>query len=378
MKTTNYLAGLAAITMTFTGVAAPISAYADDISKSASIDYATYGNFVYIIKADKTADIVEYNGKEENVVIPAEVNGYTVTGISGWSGKPTNSHPLGVITGAFKNNKTIKTVVIPDTVKYIDDESFYGCTALESVMFGNGVEEIGDYAFENCTSLSKVYIPVSVKKIGAEAFGYTFGSELTLNKNFSMTCSKDSAAEKYAKENGITYDTYQVKIDELAVSGIKDKEYTGKPVTQNIVIKNGNVVLDDGTDYTVTYSANTKVGTVEVTITGTGSYIGEIKSSFDILPAKQQIQKLETRFKGFFIDWAQKGSATGYEVQYATNSKFTGAKKLDVANNKTDKMTISKLSANKKYYVKVRSYTLVKGTKYFGEWSAVKSVTTKK
>ena len=55
MKTTNYLAGLAAITMTFTGVAAPISAYADDISKSASIDYATYGNFVYIIKADKTA-----------------------------------------------------------------------------------------------------------------------------------------------------------------------------------------------------------------------------------------------------------------------------------------------------------------------------------
>lgn len=237
MKTTNYLAGLAAITMTFTGVAAPISAYADDISKSASIDYATYGNFVYIIKADKTADIVEYNGKEENVVIPAELNGYTITGISGWSGKPTNSHPLGVITGAFKNNKTIKTIVIPDTVKYIDDESFYGCTALESVTFGNGVEEIGDYAFENCTSLSKVYIPVSVKKIGAEAFGYTFGSELTLNKNFSMTCSKDSAAEKYAKENGITYDTYQVKIDELAVSGIKDKEYTGKPVTQNIVIK---------------------------------------------------------------------------------------------------------------------------------------------
>ncbi|WP_279023554.1 fibronectin type III domain-containing protein [Ruminococcus bicirculans (ex Wegman et al. 2014)] len=136
--------------------------------------------------------------------------------------------------------------------------------------------------------------------------------------------------------------------------------------------------IDEGTDYTVSYSANTKVGTVEVTITGTGSYTGEIKSSFDILPAKQQIQKLETRFKGFFIDWAQKGSATGYEVQYATNSKFTGAKKLDVANNKTDKMTISKLSANKKYYVKVRSYTLVKGTKYYGEWSAVKSVTTKK
>ena len=41
-------------------------------------------------------------------------------------------------------------------------------------------------------------------------------------------------------------------------------------------------------------------------------------------------------------------------------------------------MTVSKLSAGKKYYVKVRSYTVVKGTKYYGEWSAVKSVTTKK
>ena len=376
MKTTNYLAGLAAITMTFTGVAAPISAYADDISKSASIDYATYGNFVYIIKADKTAEIVEYNGKEENVDIPAELNGYTITGISGWSGKPTNSHPLGVITGAFKNNKTIKTVVIPDTVKYIDDESFYGCTALESVMFGNGVEEIGDYAFENCTSLSKVYIPVSVKKIGAEAFGYTFGSELTLNKNFSMTCAKDSAAEKYAKENGITYDTYQVKIDELAVSGIKDKEYTGKPVTQNIVIKNGNVVLDEGSDYTVTYSANTKVGTVEVTITGTGSYIGEIKSSFDILPAKQQIQKLETKYKGFYIDWAQKGSATGYDVEYSVKANMSGAVSKHLTANKPDTLTVSGLSGDKVYYVRVRSYTNVNGKVYYGAWSDIKSIKT--
>ena len=376
MKTTNYLAGLAAITMTFTGVAAPISAYADDISTSASIDYATYGNFVYIIKTDKTADIVEYNGKEENVVNPAEVNGYTVTGISGWSGKPTSSHPLGAITGAFKNNKTIKTVVIPDTVKNIDDESFYGCTALESVMFGNGVEEIGDYAFENCTSLSKVYIPVSVKKIGAEAFGYTFGSELTLNKNFSMTCAKNSAAEKYAKENGITYDTYQVKIDELAVSGIKDKEYTGKPVTQNIVIKNGNVVLDEGADYTVTYSANTKVGTVEVTITGTGSYTGEIKKSFDILPAKQQIQKLETKYKGFYIDWAQKGSATGYDIEYSVNSNMSGAVSKHLTANKPDTLTVSGLSGDKTYYVRVRSYTNVNGKVYYGAWSDIKSIKT--
>ena len=40
--------------------------------------------------------------------------------------------------------------------------------------------------------------------------------------------------------------------------------------------------------------------------------------------------------------------------------------------------TVSKLSGKKKYYVRVRSYTTVKGTKYYGAWSASKSVTTKK
>lgn len=78
------------------------------------------------------------------------------------------------------------------------------------------------------------------------------------------------------------------------------------------------------------------------------------------------------------MDWAQKGSATGYEIQYATNSKFTGAKKVAITNNKTDKTTVSKLSGNKKYYVRVRSYTTVGGTKYYGSWSATKTVTTKK
>ncbi|RGH34886.1 fibronectin type III domain-containing protein, partial [Ruminococcus sp. AM43-6] len=88
--------------------------------------------------------------------------------------------------------------------------------------------------------------------------------------------------------------------------------------------------------------------------------------------------KLTAKSKAFFVDWAQKGSATGYEIQYATNSKFTRAKKVTITNNKTDKATVSKLSGKKKYYVRVRSYTTVKGTKYYGTWSASKSVTTKK
>ena len=174
--------------------------------------------------------------------------------------------------------------------------------------------------------------------------------------------------------------TFKIKnnFKKATVSGISTKAFTGKNITQSITVKYNGKTLKKGTDYTVSYSNNKKIGTATVKIAGKGSYTGTITKTFKINPAKQEIQKLTAKSKAFFVDWAQKGSATGYEIQYATNSKFTRAKKVTITNNKTDKTTVSKLSGKKKYYVRVRSYTTVKGTKYYGAWSASKSVTTKK
>ena len=174
--------------------------------------------------------------------------------------------------------------------------------------------------------------------------------------------------------------TYSIKNDfkKATISGISTKAFTGKNITQSITVKYNGKTLKNGTDYTVSYSNNKSIGTATVKIAGKSSYTGTITKTFKINPAKQEIQKLTAKSKAFFVDWAQKGSATGYEIQYATNSKFTSAKKVTITNNKTDKTTISKLSGKKKYYVRVRSYTTVKGTKYYGAWSASKSVTTKK
>ena len=218
---------------------------------------------------------------------------------------------------------------------------------------------------------------------------------LTANKPDTLTVSGLSGdkvyyvrVRSYTNVNGKVYygawsDIKSIKtanndITKATVSGISTKAFTGKAITQNVTVKVGNTVLKNGTDYTVSYSNNKKVGKATVKITGKGKYGGVITKTFKINPAKQEIQKLTAKSKSFFVDWAQKGSATGYEIQYATNSKFTGAKKVTITNNKTDKTTVSKLSANKKYYVRVRSYTTVGGTKYYGAWSAVKNVTTKK
>ncbi|MEE0601343.1 MAG: S8 family serine peptidase [Ruminococcus sp.] len=154
--------------------------------------------------------------------------------------------------------------------------------------------------------------------------------------------------------------------------------FDGKFKTPSVTVKLGSTALRKGIDYVVSYRNNKNVGKATVVITGKGLYAGTITRTFVINPAKQSIQKLTAKSKGFYIDYAAKGHATGYEIQYATNSSFSGAKKTVITSNKTDKVTVSKLSGNKKYYVRVRTYTTVNGIKYYGAWSAVKTVTTKK
>ena len=230
------------------------------------------------------------------------------------------------------------------------------------------------YAYDGKTKTPSVTVKVGGKTLKKDT-DYT----VSYSNNTKVGTAKVTIKGK-GNYTGSVSKTYSIKnnFKKATISGISTKAFTGKNITQSITVKYNGKTLKNGTDYTVSYSSNKNIGTATVKITGKGSYTGTITKTFKINPAKQEIQKLTAKSKAFFVDWAQKGSATGYEIQYATNSKFTSAKKVTITNKKTDKTTVSKLSGKKKYYVRVRSYTTVKGTKYYGAWSASKSVTTKK
>lgn len=71
---------------------------------------------------------------------------------------------------------------------------------------------------------------------------------------------------------------------------------------------------------------------------------------------------------------------SGYEVSYSTSGKFTDKttdSKVVKKASKT-KLTVKKLKAKKKYYVRIRTYKTVDGINYYSKWSAKKSVVTKK
>lgn len=70
---------------------------------------------------------------------------------------------------------------------------------------------------------------------------------------------------------------------------------------------------------------------------------------------------------------------TGYEIQLATNSKFTKNKKnVTVKGYDSTSKKVTGLKGGKKYYVRIRTYKKVGGTTYYSPWSKAMTVTTGK
>lgn len=108
------------------------------------------------------------------------------------------------------------------------------------------------------------------------------------------------------------------------------------------------------------------------------TYYGSYSSTLSVyVPSKQSISSLKAGSKSFTVKYKKNTSASGYQVQYSTSSKFTNATTKTVTKNSTTSYKASKLSSKKKYYVRVRSYKTVNGQKVYGAWSSAKSVTTK-
>lgn len=96
--------------------------------------------------------ITYYNGKDENVVIPASIDGKPVVKIGNGEEK--------VITSSVT-----ESVTVPGSVKTIGKEAFSKCHYLKSVVMEEGVTDIEENAFSQCGDLEDIIIPESVTDI---------------------------------------------------------------------------------------------------------------------------------------------------------------------------------------------------------------------
>ncbi len=70
----------------------------------------------------------------------------------------------------------------------------------------------------------------------------------------------------------------------IKLSSISDKTYLGKAITPSITVYDNSKLLQNGTDYTLSYKNNINVGEAQIIIKGAGVYVGEIRTTFKIKP----------------------------------------------------------------------------------------------
>ena len=113
------------------------------------------------------------------------------------------------------------------------------------------------------------------------------------NNTFTYTLKDNTNADNYnvTTVNGTLKVTAKgVTADGMTVEKPADVKYNGESQQQKPVVKDGDKVLKEDTDYTLSYSADTtNAGTVTVTVTGKGNYSDETTVTYQITPATLKI-----------------------------------------------------------------------------------------
>lgn len=201
----------------------------------------------------------------------------------------------------------------------------------------------------------------------------------SLYKKFVIHYKDNNSKEIFVwdkKSYGLTAHNLVYKME------LSEKEYSYNGKVRNpsvkITLSNG-YVLRNGTDYKLSYQKGRKnAGKYKVTVSLKGNLGSKEELYFTIKPSKVTVSSVSAIKKGFKLKWKPvSGAVTGYQVQYALKSSFSGAKTKWVEKAETASTSVKKLKAKKKYYVRIRAYKTADGKKIYSPWSVSKTVKTK-
>ena len=170
-----------------------------------------------------------------------------------------------------------------------------------------------------------------------------------------------------------------IKKTEKFVSNVKlnrtSYTYTGKTIRPSVTVTvNGKKI--GASAYKLYYKNNKNSGIGTVQVRGVGKYSRINKTlTFKILPPKTLLTGLKKANRSFTASWKKNIQATGYQIQYAADSRFTKERKtVTVGKQSATRYKISGLKNKKTYYVRIRSYKRVGKKVLYSSWSTVKKI----
>lgn len=221
--------------------------------------------------------------------------------------------------------------------KYTVKDSIFSCA----------ITSIGEYAFENNASLTELTLPRTVTYIGS----YAFASCTHLQKVMGVAkdCKFGNQIFLGCPNSATVYDYEQNILDSEKVSTKPIISNPSEKVNTKPTISSPSEKEDEDSDTEVTVS----------------------KPTLKSVKAIKKGHKIK-------VSWNKVSNASGYQICWYKDSKCKKrVAKKNIANANTTTYSGKGFAKGKKYYVRVRAYKNVNGSKVYGKWSNIKNVKAK-
>lgn len=193
----------------------PIAGKSSSSSSSKAASSKTSSNSISSASSESSSSQASQTEAEKQTFsFKAVSGGIEITGIANENASGEYSIPdtidgkpvISIGERAFYYKK-INSIILPETLKTINDHAFSGCTSISRITIPKSVIKIGNSAFSPCNNLSAVYIASTYISVDNYAFSNSYNRtvELTIYAP-SSTGLKDKAkmywSAKYVEWNG--------------------------------------------------------------------------------------------------------------------------------------------------------------------------------
>ena len=222
--------------------ALPASAEAVEDTHFISGDYVCFKN------GDGTVSLLRYQGKEDEIVIPGEIEGLKVTEILSNCFFMTPASSITIPDGvtkiglaAFSDSSSLTSIVFPESLEFISASAFYNCKNLKTIAFPKNISYVGLGAFTNTAWYDSQ--PDGAVYIGKACYQYkgTMPKNTKLNvKNGTVSISQQA----FFNCKNLAGITLPASLKEIGIAAFSD--CTG---LKSIVIPNGVEKLQSSVFY---------------------------------------------------------------------------------------------------------------------------------
>ncbi|GAB2607827.1 hypothetical protein GCM10026987_02010 [Belliella aquatica] len=243
----------------------------------------------------------------------------TVTGIGNYAGTLTSTFEIEsksledaeigeIATQSYTGSPLTPSVTVKDGTVSLEEGKDFTVSYTDNINVGTAtvtVTGIGNYAGTLTSTFeieSKSLEDAEIGEIAAQTYtgspltptitvkdvevileeGVDYEVTLTDNTDAGTATVTVTGIGNYAGTLTSTFEIESKSLEDAEIGEITAQSYTGSPLTPAVSVKDGEVILEEGVDYEVTFTDNTDAGTATVTVTGIGNYASTITSTFEI------------------------------------------------------------------------------------------------